>query len=556
MIMKQEKKKLPNTASLRHKAEEQLNNKISGLGASLKEVDILKLIQELDLHQIELEMQNEELRLANDKAETAIEKYKAIYDFAPMGYFTLDREGTICELNLSGAIMIGTERSRLVGRNFQLFLSSDTRSIFNDFLDQVFATGIKQSCEATLTLKENIPMYIHFEGIVSENEQHCLVTAADITRLILADENLQNSETRYRRLFQSAKDGILILDFVTGEIVDVNPFLVKLIGYSREEILGKELWELGAFRNIDDSKAAFIELQNKGYIRFEDMPLETKGGKRINMEFVSNVYREGRSKVIQCNIRDITERKHAEDKLKENEGRLRELNATKDKFFSIIAHDLKSPFNAILGFSNLLAEQVKEKDYTRIEKSGMIIQKSSQRAMDLLLNLLEWARSQTGKMNFTPENIEIVALINQTTELLNLSARQKSITIYTELPRNAFVLADRAMIGTVLRNLISNAVKFTHPGGEIVVSAEQNQNELRVTVSENGVGIKEEAIEKLFRIDVSHSTIGTSNEKGTGLGLILCKDFISKHGGEIWVESNPSKGSKFHFTLPNTGKKE
>lgn len=553
--MEREKKKLSDKASIRHKAEEQLKNRLSKIGNNLDEADLLKLLHELEIYHIEMEMQNEELLKANEHVKSAVEKYTAIYDFAPMGYFTLDHEGNISELNLSGAAMLGIERSSLINRNLKFFVSGDTRSIFNDFLGQVFATGLKQSCEVTLTLKENILIYIHFEGIVSENEQFCLVTAADITLHMKADEDLQNSEIRYRRLFQSAKDGILILDFVTGVIVDVNPFLVNLMGYSREEILGKELWELGAFKNIDDSKAAFIELQNKGYIRFEDMPLETQSGKRIQVEFVSNVYREGRENVIQCNIRDITERKLTEDKLKENEARLFELNATKDKFFSIIAHDLKSPFNAILGFSELLVQQIREKEYNRIEKSGMIIQKSSQRAMDLLTNLLEWARSQTGKMNFSPQSVDIVILINQIRELLTPSALQKSITITTELPRNAIALADIAMLGTIMRNLISNALKFTHPGGKIGILAVQNENELTVTVSDNGVGIKIEAIEKLFRIDASYSTIGTENEKGTGLGLILCKDFISKHGGKIWVESEPDKGSKFHIVLPNVGKK-
>lgn len=553
--MEQEKKKLADKASIRHKAEEQHKNKPSKIKNTSNKADIQRLLHELEVHQIELEMQNEELRLANEHVKSAVEKYTAIYDFAPMGYYTLDRVGNITELNLSGAAMIGIERSNLIGRNFTLFISSDTRLIFSDFLDQLFESGLKQSCTVKLTVKENLILYVHIEGIVSGNEQQCLVTATDITHDIEANEDFYNSEMRYRRLFESAKDGILILDGNSGQILDVNPFLVKMIGYTREEILEKELWEIGTFKNIADSKEAFIELQNKGFIRFDDMPLKAKNGKLISVEFVSNVYWEGRVKVIQCNIRDISERKLIEDKLNEKRARLHELNATKDKFFSIIAHDLKSPFNAILGFSELLAQQIREKDYKRIEKSGMIIHKSSQQAMDLLTNLMEWARSQTGKMNFTPQSIDIVLLINQITELLTPSAQQKSITITAELPRNAFVLADTAMISTVMRNLISNAIKFTHPGGKIGIFAVQNETELTINVSDTGVGIQNESIEKLFRIDESYSTIGTSNEKGTGLGLILCKDFITKHGGKIWVESEPGKGSKFHFLLPNSGKK-
>lgn len=247
---------------------------------------------------------------------------------------------------------------------------------------------------------------------------------------------------------------------------------------------------------------------------------------------------------------DITERKNVEQALLQNENRLRELNATKDKFFSIIAHDLKSPFNGIIGFSNLLAIQVQENNYEGIEEYARVIQDSSLRAMELLENLMEWSRSQTGRMEFNPEFVEIVALINEVSKLLNDTAQQKSISISMELPQKIIVSADKAMITTVLRNLISNAVKFTNPGGKIVISAVQKPDELLVTICDNGVGMKNEVVEKLFHIDTNLSTTGTKNETGTGLGLILCAEFVKKHGGKIWVESEVGKGSKFHFTIP------
>jgi signal transduction histidine kinase len=226
------------------------------------------------------------------------------------------------------------------------------------------------------------------------------------------------------------------------------------------------------------------------------------------------------------------------------------LVATKDKFFSIIAHDLKSPFNSIAGFSDLLIQQVQEKDYEGIEEYATIIQDSSQRVMNLLMNLLEWSRSKTGRMEYNPEFVELVGLINQAIELLSDAARQKSITLKLETPRNTPVSADRAMISTVLRNLISNAVKFTQPGGEIIISLVQKQKEVTISVIDTGIGIKKELIEKLFKIEESYTTVGTQNEKGTGLGLILCKEFVEKHGGKIRAESELGKGSKFSFTIP------
>ncbi len=239
------------------------------------------------------------------------------------------------------------------------------------------------------------------------------------------------------------------------------------------------------------------------------------------------------------------------ERLKQQTKELEELNATKDKFFTIIAHDLKSPFNSIMGFSEMLVEQVKDKAYDGIEKYAEIILQSSQKSVDLLMNLMDWARSQTGKMEFIPEYFELVGFIKEITPLFDNIAGQKAITIKKDLPPNAFVYADQAMINTVFRNLISNAIKFTQPEGEITISVVEKPDKLTVAVKDSGVGISKDRIEKLFRLDETYSTPGTNNEKGTGLGLILCKEFIEKHGGKIWVESTPGEGSIFIFTIPN-----
>ncbi len=246
----------------------------------------------------------------------------------------------------------------------------------------------------------------------------------------------------------------------------------------------------------------------------------------------------------------VIQKKIAEQKLIESEGRLKELNVTKDKFFSIIAHDLKSPFNSILGFSELLIRQIQEGDYEGIEKYAGIIEGSSEHAMNLLTNLLEWSRSQTSRMEFNPEYVEMVSLIREVSVLFDDTARQKKIVITKELPRSVIVHADKSMISTVLRNLLSNAVKFTGKKGKITISAIEEDTEWKFLVSDSGVGIRGDLVEKIFRIDSNHTTLGTNNEKGTGLGLILCEEFVEKHRGKIWVESEVGQGSKFYFTIP------
>ena len=230
--------------------------------------------------------------------------------------------------------------------------------------------------------------------------------------------------------------------------------------------------------------------------------------------------------------------------------KLNATNTTKDKFFSIIAHDLKSPFNSIMGFSELLVEQVKDKDYEEIDKYAEIIQKSSQNAMNLLTNLLEWSRSQTGRMEFNPEYIELNSLVNEILALLENQSIQKSISIIKTMPKILTVMADNDMLSTILRNLITNAIKFTNTNGEIQIIAEQINNQTIISIKDNGIGINKETLNKLFKVEESFSSNGTHNEKGTGLGLLLCKEFIVKHGGKIWLESEEGKGSCFYISIP------
>lgn len=249
---------------------------------------------------------------------------------------------------------------------------------------------------------------------------------------------------------------------------------------------------------------------------------------------------------------EIKERKRAEQSLKENEKQLRELNSTKDKFFSIISHDLKSPFNTLLGFTNLLVENY---DSFNDEERKSIIESlntSSKNTYQLLENLLTWSCSKTGSIEFSPEEIKIKTLIHEIISLSQPAAENKSIALFDKTEADRFVYADKNMLLTVLRNLITNAIKFTEKDGCVIVSANESNKQgfVEISVSDTGIGISNTIIVDLFSIDKNRSTLGTEKEKGTGLGLILCKEFVEKQGGEIWIESEVGKGSKINFTLP------
>jgi len=376
--------------------------------------------------------------------------------------------------------------------------------------------------------------------ISAENKDELFKSESDKRSSVAASR-----ESKYDSLFEFAPMAVF-LGNSAGKILMVNQKAIDLTGFPKEELLVMNF--LSIFPDSDKAERRLVyDGIAQGLTFTTETEINRKLGEAVYVEITAKVLKDESRLVF---LRDISEQKQIENSLREREVRLRELNATKDKFFSIIAHDLKSPFNAIVGFSNLMTEQIKLKDYDGIEEYAEIILNSSTRAMELLKNLLEWSRSQTGRMTFNSEYLDLSVLVRETTALLNDSAQQKLISITTEVPANIHVMADRAMINSVLRNLLSNAIKFTHTTGHIFVSAVQNRDECMISIRDTGIGIGKENISRLFRMDESFSTVGTHNEKGTGLGLLLSKEFVEKHGGKIWVISEPGKGSTFYFTIP------
>ena len=246
---------------------------------------------------------------------------------------------------------------------------------------------------------------------------------------------------------------------------------------------------------------------------------------------------------------DITEKKKINDELIESEARLKEANATKDKLFSIIGHDLRS---SIGSFEPILELLTNEKNLDESEKTVLLnaLVQGSKTAYSLLENLLSWASGQANRIKLEPAEFNMIELINGSIELLASTARQKSISILTGYNRPLPVYADRNSLDLVVRNLLSNAIKFTHEKGRIIISLQEDDKEVEVSIADNGVGIKKEVMDHLFTAGSFHTTLGTNFEKGSGLGLVLCKDFVEKNGGRIRVESNPGEGSRFIFTIP------
>jgi len=254
--------------------------------------------------------------------------------------------------------------------------------------------------------------------------------------------------------------------------------------------------------------------------------------------------------VIWQSINADKQRQRAVDELLVSENQLKELSATKDKLFSIIAHDLRSPFNVILGFSGLVNDQRQTFSMEEVEGFMKLIHTQASETLNLLDNLLSWSKNQTGQISFNPGELQLSPLVNGVLEDTRLAAAKKEISLNNCIDEGVVVHADQNMLMTILRNLVSNAIKYTNPGGSVNIYASTTPLKAEITVSDNGVGIDQETRENLFLLNDRSSRAGTANEKGTGLGLLICKEFVERHGGEIRVESGTGEGSDFKFTLP------
>ena len=662
---------------LRQKAEELLKRKPAKPGSTLSETETLGLLHELELHKIERELQHKEIMLSRSAANEAAEKYNELYDYAPVGYFTLTKAGEIIELNICGANMLGKERSHILNRLFGFYVSGDTRAIFNHFLEKIFTGETQKSCEVALSVQDGLTIFVLLTAIIAKNNKQCIVTAIDITHRKKSSEALQESEAMFRNLVERMPDGVYKSTH-DGKFVNVNPAIVSMLGYAdKEELLaidiktqlyleasdreslvlqekseemgvyqlkkkdgttiwvedhgwynmdenGNILFHEGIMRNITERKIAeeaLRESEERFKKLFEEAPLgialidsltgyicevnpmfASIAGRTmeemthidwkdithpddiqpdldnmvlLNARKISGYHIEKRYfhkdntmvwvsmtvsslNVIDktqprhlCMIQDITERKQAEDELKLKNKELQKVNAEKDKYFSLIAHDLRSPFNAFLGSIEMMVEELDDMTLKEIQALAEGLKKSALNLHSLLENLLEWSQIERGIISFNPKLCLLRPKITESLQTVMDTANKKSIEIMLNIPDDMEVFADENMLKSTIRNLAGNAVKFTSPGGQIMLAAKQAEhNFVEISIGDNGIGMSKDRLDKLFNIDGHTSRPGTEGEPSTGLGLILCKEFVEKHSGSIWVESIEGNGTTICFTIP------
>ena len=522
-------------------------------------------------------------KLSEEKIIESERNFRLLFENSPLGIGIFKPDGKIIDVNNSMIKLLGIN-NRDAFKDFNIL--TFPRLIFNDFpknFEICLQKKLPISAEIsyrTETLK-NIIILFYFIPVSDKygNVEKVYTLLMDLTEQKMAELSLIQSEEKFFKAFNNSPLILSISEIETGKFIEVNETACLLSGFSKEEILDKTSTEIGWIEKPDRDYIKEI-IKKEGRIDRFELSLHAKNGNVIIVEY-SAVLIEINSKMVLLSIsNDITKRKKDEEllrilneellvskknlednlfrnnilieELKSAKENLERTNFEKDKLFSIVAHDLRSPFQGFIGMTELLSEDISSFSENELSTIGRELNNNAKNLYKLLENLLLWSRMQQGALPFTPETISLKEIIIHNIDLLVKIGNQKDIKLYTEFDGNLFVYADKEMLNSIFRNLLSNALKFTNRGGFVIINAKKsNGNMVELTIQDSGIGMDENLINNLFKLDKKVGRPGTEGEQSTGLGLLLCNEFVIKNGGKLWVESEIGKGSKFTFTLPS-----
>jgi PAS domain S-box-containing protein len=549
-------------AELRHRAEERLGeqrkSQKSEAGDPGTAEDTARLVHELQVHQIELEMQNEELQQAHAQVETLLAQYTDLYDLAPAGYLTFDREGAIRQVNLTGARLLGVERSRLVNRRFGLFVAKGDQRAFSDFLQKVFASQAKESCEITLLHESSQPVVVQIEGTRSADGQECRAVVLDITERKQAEEELRDSEEKFRGLFESSRDAIMTLEPPAWRFTSGNPAAVKMFGAkNEEEFISHGPWELSPDRQPDGRASAekameMIETAVREGFHFFEWKHRRIGGEEFPADVLLTRMERG---AVQASVRDITQRRTLEAQFRQ---------AQKLEGIGQLAAGVAHDFNNMLAVIQLQASLLKAGEDLSSQQleSASEIEKATERAANLTRQLLLFSRRQTMQLR----DLDLNQSINDMTKMLRRTLGEAIQVQFKFALQPLLMHADAGMLDQVLMNLAVNAHDAMPKGGQLVIetSAVEFDESVRaqsplarpgsfvcLSVGDTGCGIPPENLPRIFEPFFTTKDVG----KGTGLGLATVFGIVQQHQGWINVYSEVGRGTIFRIYLPRLAAK-
>lgn len=517
----------------------------------------LKWIDNREVH-FEMAVDITKMKKAQNELKKSEEKFRLLVEVSPIGIIEVDENGKVSEWNRQMQLLTGIPKNEVQHKDFwdvapQLETKETDWERFAKHLKPKIVSALKGEKADWLNKvyekkiinkngKIGFGEVVHFR-IPGTDGYRIGAVILDVTERKIAEKQLIKSEENLKKLIHNVPLAIFVhRNMEGGKFVLVNEMASKYTGYTMEELLSMNVGDIDIDSVERDDSQIWQQIEEGKYYKLESKHYRKDGSSYPAEINFALIHYQNKPAIIAI-VQDITERKKAENLLIN-------LNATKDKFFSIIAHDLKNPFNSIIGFSELMTKNIDRYDKKTIKRFGENINNAAISTLKLLENLLEWSRSQSGKINYNPHLLKLNVIIQDTIGVIKNQADKKEITIENKSGSNIQVLADNNMLNTILRNLISNAIKFTHRNGKVVVSAQTKNNMVEVSVADNGIGMSKQIQDKLFKISEKVTSHGTENETGTGIGLILCKEFVEKHGGSIWVESEKNKGATFTFTIP------
>jgi len=518
------------------------------------------------------ELKKSEIELSGQK-----EWLNIIFQTTRAGIMIIDRdEHLIVDVNKAALEMMKSKKENVIGKICHQFVcpAEHTHCPVTDYNKKIVDEE-----RVLFTIKgDRIPIIKSVVEQKISGKYYLIESFTDITLRKKAEQKLFLNEKKYREIFENVQDVFYQTD-IKGNIVEISPSIEKYSSYTREEILGQSAESIYLISSERDEMMKIISI--KGQVDDYELNLRAKDNRRIVVSLNAHMLCDdsGAFIGIEGSLRDITDRKKAEEELinineelefnkarlednqlelnqmienlEQSEKLLLEANASKDKFFSIISHDLRAPFTGFLNLSSIMSKEIETLSIMELKEIAKTLHGTSVATYKLLNDLLEWSRIQTNTIIYNPDNFDVEEIILESTNMMKQLVEDKKIVFSKEIESGLQSFCDRNMVLNVVRNLFSNAIKFTNEGGSIKIMAKNTDDDIEISIEDTGVGIPSKSLVKLFKIDMTKelSTKGTAGEKGSGLGLVLCKEFVDRNGGQITAKSEVGEGSIFSFTI-------